>query len=80
LRFVALTLIGSLGSAAVYLLVGYSLGPILVSNGQILTALITQNILYALAIVCAAYTAYYSMRKLKQKRATTNFLRKSETE
>ena len=80
LRFVVLSIIGSLGSIAAYLFVGYSLAPILESNGQLLTGLVIQNILYLLVAACAAYIVYYSLRKLRQKRAKIIFVRKIEAD
>ena len=76
LRFATLSLIGSLASAAAYLLLGYSVGSILRGNEQFLSGLVIQNILYALAVACAVYIAYYSLRKLKWERAKTAFMRK----
>jgi membrane protein DedA with SNARE-associated domain len=80
LRFAMLSLLGFLLSSAAYLALGYSVGSILRGNELFLSGLVIQNIFYLLAAASATYIAYYSLRKLRQKRKGTLFVRKIEAD
>lgn len=77
LRFMFLSIVGALCSTAAYILLGYSLAPIIIEYNSFLTNIVIGYVLYALALVCAAYIGYYALKLLKKRKGEKTFVEKA---